>query len=104
MSTNNSNRRVAGPNQTANGIVLMNLYNELPFADLNTNPLEWWRAKDVDGTFRPLIPVIKKFFSVPATSAPSEQLFSKAGELISARRCALSSDTVDMMLFLNKNA
>lgn len=100
----NSSRGGAGPSRTANGIVLIKIYNDLPFADMEIDPLLWWNSKQLDGTLRPLIPVNQKFVCVPATSCPSEQLFSKAGELISARRSALSSDVVDMLLFLNKNA
>lgn len=42
-------------------------------------------------------------FCVPATSVPSEQLFSKAGELISSKRNRLGRKNVDKILFLNKN-
>lgn len=73
---------------------------------MDTDPLiEWLKSKQLDGTLRLLIPVFQKFFCVPATSCPTKQLFSKAGELISeSRSSALSSDMVDMILFLNKNA
>ena len=34
---------------------------------------------------------------------PSEKLFSKAGEVIAARRSNIKPKNVDMILFLNKN-
>ena len=35
---------------------------------------------------------------------PSEKLFSKAGEVIAARRSNIKAKNVDMILFLNKNS
>ena len=40
--------------------------------------------------------------SIPATSIPSERLFSKAGQLLSERRSRLKPKNVDKILFLNK--
>ena len=42
------------------------------------------------------------YLSTLATSVPSECLFSKAGELVSAKRNRLKDNIIDMMLFLNK--
>ncbi len=42
-------------------------------------------------------------FNVPATSVPTEHVFSKAGELISKRRLRLHPKQVQMTLFLNSN-
>ena len=36
-------------------------------------------------------------------SAPSELLFSKAGEVVAARRSSIKPKNVDMILFFNKN-
>ena len=38
----------------------------------------------------------------PATSVPSERVFSIAGSTVSKLRASLDSDTVDMLVFLNK--
>lgn len=96
--------RGGGPNRTANNIVLLGDYNTLPLVPRDTDPLEWWWQRKQEGIFHQFLPVVRKFLCVPATSVPSEQLFSKAGELISARRNRLSPSIVDMILFLNKNA
>ena len=46
--------------------------------------------------------VARVYLSLTAMSVPSERLFSKAGELISARRSRLKLDNVNMILFSNK--
>ena len=46
--------------------------------------------------------IARKYLAIPGSSVPSEQLFSKAGELISQRRSQLKPKNVDMLLFLNK--
>jgi len=46
------------------------------------------------------------YFGVPGTcgtSVPSERLFSKAGEVVVARRSNIKPKNVDMILLLNKN-
>jgi len=45
----------------------------------------------------------KEYLCVPASSCATERTFSKAGQIISDRRCALKSKTVDQLLFINKN-
>jgi hypothetical protein len=51
----------------------------------------------------PIVYVVKKIFCIPATSVPSEQIFSKAGLLISKQRNGLKPSNVDMLIFFNKN-
>ena len=64
------------------------------------DPLVWWQNKNVYPNLQYLA---RKYLSVPATSVSSERLFSKAGELISARRSTLKEKNINMYLFLNKN-
>lgn len=63
------------------------------------DPLKKWNNDEC--VYVKLVPFVKKYLSIPATSVPSERLFSKAGELISHRRNRLKSKNIDMMLFLN---
>ena len=65
------------------------------------NPLQWWK----DNAFRyPLLsPVAQVLLSVPATSVPSERVFSTAGDICTAQRASLGPDQVDMLVFLKKN-
>lgn len=64
-------------------------------------PLLWWKE---NGLFFPtLAKMVKKILCVPATSTPSERVFSAAGHLISKKRAMLKPENVDMMLFLHCN-
>ena len=91
--------RTATRNDEANGIIMIRDYNNFPLEDMDMDPLNYW---DVKRKSR-VMPTVKKFFCVPGTSVPSEKLFSKAGELISAKRSRLGKRNVDMLLFISKN-
>ncbi|CAK1592527.1 unnamed protein product [Parnassius mnemosyne] len=51
----------------------------------------------------PLNVLALKYLSVPATSVPSERIFSKSGYILSSRRSRLQADAVDHIYFLNQN-
>ena len=72
---------------------------ENPSLERNQDPLAWW--KDVASSTPRLALIAKDVLGIPATSVPSERLFSKAGEVISSRRGSLKAKHVDMILFLN---
>ena len=44
----------------------------------------------------------KIFLAIPATSVPSERVFSTAGDIITADRARLKPQHVDKLLFLKK--
>ncbi|XP_053382048.1 E3 SUMO-protein ligase ZBED1-like [Mercenaria mercenaria] len=66
-----------------------------------TDPLLWWR--DNEERFPKIAIVAKRVLAVPATSVPSERIFSATGLLINKLRNRLSSEIVDSIFFLNKN-
>lgn len=68
---------------------------------INQDPLAWW-SKNQE-LFSTIAPIARDRLSVAGTSVPSERLFSAAGNLLNAKRACLSSENVDMLLFLNKN-
>lgn len=70
--------------------------------DSNARPLEWW--KNNESCFPKIPCVAKKVLAVPATSVPSERIFSAAGLLLNKLRNRLSSEMVDSIIFLNKNS
>ena len=65
------------------------------------NPLIWWKAH---GYCVPTLALLaKRIICVPATSTPSERVFSVAGNLITKQRSMLSPENADRMIFLNMN-
>ena len=77
------------------------MYLSLAPVIASTNVLNWWRIHSPH--FPLLANVAKQILCTPATSTPLERAFSKAGNLISAKRASLKPAKVDMVLFLNKN-
>jgi hypothetical protein len=77
------------------------LYMQEPIPNVNSNPLQWWQ---LNGSRYPrLRNLALKYLGIPATSTPSERVFSKAGEIVSRPRANLKPSTVDMLVFLSKN-
>ncbi len=67
----------------------------------STQPLLWWKTNE--HRYPKLAKVARSWLSIPATSTPSERLFSKAGSVVSKKRNALKPKNVDIILFLNSN-
>jgi hypothetical protein len=72
-----------------------------PSIPLNRDPLSWW--KDNQHRYPRLSVLASKYMTVPATSVPSERVFSAAGLVVNRLRSRLSPEHVDMLLFLRKN-
>ena len=58
--------------------------------------LSWWKNHQRD--FPILAKLAKKYLSIQATSAPSERIFSKAGNIISEKRTRLGTDIAGKLL------
>ena len=68
---------------------------------LNDNPLLWWKSHE---TKYPLLARLAKYLlCVPATSVPSERVFSTAGDILTGQRPNLKSKHIDALIFLKKN-
>lgn len=65
------------------------------------SPLQWW--KENAARFPTLAILAKSYLSVPATSTPSERVFSAAGNIVTKKRASLSREHVDMLTFLHYN-
>ncbi len=76
-------------------------YRAVQSLSVDSNPLVWW--KDNQNQFPHLAKLAKSYLGIPATSVPSERVFSTAGDIVTAQRASLSPDNVDMMVFLKKN-
>ena len=79
----------------------INKYKMTPQINIQNDPLLWWRENSV---YYPLLAdIVKCRLCIPATSVPSERIFSTAGDIVTAQRASLSSDIVDKLIFLKKN-
>ena len=59
-------------------------YLQLKLLNRKEDPLEWWEKKN-KSLLNQLYVLASKYLCIPATSVTSERLFSKVGELVSAR-------------------
>ena len=62
------------------------------------NPLKWWN-KNRD-KYKILSLIAGHTLSTPASSVPSERIFSKAGNIITAKRSSLNTKLADKRIFL----
>lgn len=77
-------------------------YMKVPPIELNQNCLLWWKVVG-EKNFPVLSRLAKCLLCIPATSVPSERVFSTAGDIVTQRRAALKGKHVDMLIFLKKN-
>lgn len=64
--------------------------------------LQWWGTQGE--TFPTLSRLARSLLAIPATSAPSERIFSIAGLTVNAKRSSLSPSSVDKVVFVHENA
>lgn len=63
-----------------------------------SDPLQWWKIHSVQ--LPHLARIAKKLLCIPATSVPCERVFSDAGNIVTKRRAALSSEHVNVLTCL----
>ena len=88
-------------NQKTDEFKEINKYLNIDELNICEDPLCWW--KENFNKFRILSLVARDFLCVPATSVPSERVFSKAGNIVSNKRSSLSSKFIDKLIFLAEN-
>lgn len=71
-------------------------------ASSTTNPIEWW--SDHKRHYPRLSNVARRFLTVPATSVPSERVFSTAGRIANKKRTCLLADNLNMLIFISHNS
>lgn len=81
--------------------LVMRQYLEMPHLERTKNPLEFWKKYKL--TILELYKISIKYLCVPATSVPSERVFSKTGQITNDRRNRLSTKKLDYIIFLNSN-
>lgn len=85
----------------AAAIIEVNKYIQEPLLPRKENPIRWWNQRK---QFYPrLYDLALARLCVMPTSVPSERIFSKAGQLITDRRCRLSGQKVKELLFMHYN-
>ena len=66
-----------------------------------SNPLEWWKKNQIK--FPYLAQVARAIFSIPASQVEVERMFSVTGTLTARRRAGMEAETLNDLVFLNKN-
>lgn len=79
----------------------VNEYQSAPPIPLHENSLQWWKANEFRFPF--IAQLAKVYLCIPATSVPSERVFSTAGDILNAQRSRHKSKHVDSLIFLKKN-
>jgi len=72
-----------------NAQTIFSQYVSLPLEKRSTAPLDFWQKHRV--LLDPLFEIAMKYSIIPATSVPSERVFSKAGEILNAKRNRLKA-------------
>jgi len=65
-----------------------------------SNPLQFWKDAEATDKYPNLRKLAKKYLCIPATSAPTERLFSSAGLVITKKRNRLNDDIAEDCIFL----
>ena len=90
-----------GPRDEQPADDLQRFFNE-PRLPRSTCPLYWW--KENNKRFKSLAELGKVYLSVPATSVPSERVFSAAGLTVNRLRSSLSPEHVNMLVTMHCNS
>ncbi len=77
-------------------------YLSVPIQPRQSDPFKWWSEEGVK-RFPLLCQLARKYLSFPATSVPSERVFSAAGEIVSKKRSRISNENVRTLIFLHAN-
>jgi hAT family C-terminal dimerisation region len=65
----------------------------------DSDGLEWWRKNDK--TFPTMARLARRYLAIPASSSPSERIFSKFGVVWEKRKCNFNADTANDLIYLN---
>lgn len=76
-------------------------YLQATILDSEEEPLDWWREHRK--LFPRLSHLARKYLCIPATSAPSERVFSTGGNVVTCHSASLKPDHVNRLKFLPKN-
>lgn len=77
------------------------LYLAMPSETAKRSPLHFWKQHAI--RFHLLIPLVRKYLSIPSTSAPAESIFSTTGYITRKARQNLTPEHVNQLTFNNRN-
>lgn len=69
--------------------------------DIPNDPLAWWEKKKDD--YPIMAKLARRYLAIPATSVPSESVFSTAGRIAHERRSHLHDGALNACLIINRN-
>jgi len=82
----------------ADGVEEFVRYFNAPLAEVGTNTLLFWKTNQFH--YPILSAMAKDYLTVQASSVASERAFSSGTDLVTADRCSLGGDTIEMTQFL----
>jgi len=88
-------------NSTVGSIIEIDKYLSENLLNHQEDLLKWW--SDRQKLYPRLYEMVLRRICVPATSVPSERVFSKAGLVLNAKRPRLTTDKVEKILFIQSN-
>lgn len=88
-------------NSSVASVVEMDKYMNECLLSRNMDPLKWWSERK--HIYPRLYEMMKRRLCVPATSVPSERVFSKAGQVLTQRRSRLTTSKVEKIIFIQAN-
>ena len=77
------------------------LVPEARVIDANS-PIDWWKM--YDGQFPPIAKLARKYLAIPASSAPSERVFSRAKLIQQRQRWNFLPQRLEVCVMLKHNA
>lgn len=96
--------RIANANNTStvtsDSIISIRQYFERNTLTRSENVIKYWQ--DNANIFPIISKLAEKFLCIPATSVPSERVFSDAGQIISNRRCSLKPKNFNFTFYETK--
>ena len=96
----NSNSQIVLHRRTSSQKELDNYLAE-PLLHRKDDPLEWWKLQK--NNFPNMYKIMLRTLCIPASSVPCERVFSKAGDIETAKRNRLSANKVSKILFIKNN-
>ncbi len=65
------------------------------------NPLDWWRVNHYK--YPILAQLARKLLAIPATSAPSEHIWSRVSTVLTAKRASTKHETAADIIYIREN-